>query len=324
MDGDLRHDDPGLRAIYRRAGVRTICYVPIVFRDEPLGLLVLYHLDRLRVDGRRDRPRPRLRRPHGDRHRQRPAGRIDADAGRPPAGDLRARRPAQPPPGRRRHRPGDRGRGAAGSSTTTRSGSTGSTTTPGMCEPIAFQGTFLGATDPDPATLRVADRRGPDRLGRRARRVPPARRCRRTTRATLVVRSTDGPESMLARADDLRGTRPRRHRRLEGTGATGSTPDDETTLTIFAGLCRPGAGQRHEHRAAAAPAGRARAPARRPATPARGQRAPAVDARPGRRAGPHRRLAPGDRPVRLADHLPGGPAPPASAARSSRATGSPI
>ena len=43
LDKRLRGVLPKLRAVYRRAGIRTICFVPIVFRDEPLGLLVLYH-----------------------------------------------------------------------------------------------------------------------------------------------------------------------------------------------------------------------------------------------------------------------------------------
>ena len=43
MRGDLNQTVPAVQAIYRSAGIRTICYVPIVFRDEPLGLLVLYH-----------------------------------------------------------------------------------------------------------------------------------------------------------------------------------------------------------------------------------------------------------------------------------------
>ena len=43
MDGDLRYTLPDLREIYLRAGIRTICFVPIVFGGEPQGLLVLYH-----------------------------------------------------------------------------------------------------------------------------------------------------------------------------------------------------------------------------------------------------------------------------------------
>ena len=43
MRGDLSQTLPEIEQIYRRAGIRTICYVPIVFHNEPLGLLVLYH-----------------------------------------------------------------------------------------------------------------------------------------------------------------------------------------------------------------------------------------------------------------------------------------
>ena len=46
MRGDLQQTLPAIRRIYRRAGIRTICYVPIVFHNEPLGLLVLYHHSR--------------------------------------------------------------------------------------------------------------------------------------------------------------------------------------------------------------------------------------------------------------------------------------
>ena len=34
--------DP-VRDIYRRNGIRSVCFAPIIFRGEPLGLLVLYH-----------------------------------------------------------------------------------------------------------------------------------------------------------------------------------------------------------------------------------------------------------------------------------------
>jgi diguanylate cyclase (GGDEF)-like protein len=32
-----------IRDIYRRDGIASVCFIPIVFRDEPLGVLVLYH-----------------------------------------------------------------------------------------------------------------------------------------------------------------------------------------------------------------------------------------------------------------------------------------
>jgi diguanylate cyclase (GGDEF)-like protein len=43
MRGDLSGTVPAVQVIYERAGIRTVCFVPIVFHDEPLGLLSLYH-----------------------------------------------------------------------------------------------------------------------------------------------------------------------------------------------------------------------------------------------------------------------------------------
>jgi diguanylate cyclase (GGDEF)-like protein len=43
MRGDLNQTLPEVQEKYLRAGIQTICYVPIVFQHEPLGLLVLYH-----------------------------------------------------------------------------------------------------------------------------------------------------------------------------------------------------------------------------------------------------------------------------------------
>ncbi|MEX1170603.1 MAG: EAL domain-containing protein [Chloroflexota bacterium] len=43
MRGDLSGTLPAVQVKYERAGIRTVCFVPIVFHDEPLGLLTLYH-----------------------------------------------------------------------------------------------------------------------------------------------------------------------------------------------------------------------------------------------------------------------------------------
>ena len=43
LGGELQGTLPDVRERYLAAGIRTICYVPIVFGDETLGLLVLYH-----------------------------------------------------------------------------------------------------------------------------------------------------------------------------------------------------------------------------------------------------------------------------------------
>jgi diguanylate cyclase (GGDEF)-like protein len=43
LDRAMRSTTPRLRAVYRSIGIRSVCFVPLVFGDEPLGLLVLYH-----------------------------------------------------------------------------------------------------------------------------------------------------------------------------------------------------------------------------------------------------------------------------------------
>jgi GAF domain-containing protein len=43
MRGDLSGTVPAVQVIYEHAGIRTVCFVPIVFHGEPLGLLSLYH-----------------------------------------------------------------------------------------------------------------------------------------------------------------------------------------------------------------------------------------------------------------------------------------
>jgi len=43
LDPQMRTTTPALRAAYLEIEVRSVCFVPIIFGDEPLGLLVLYH-----------------------------------------------------------------------------------------------------------------------------------------------------------------------------------------------------------------------------------------------------------------------------------------
>ena len=42
-DSQVAEVGPDIREIYARNGILSICFAPIVFRDEPVGLLVLYH-----------------------------------------------------------------------------------------------------------------------------------------------------------------------------------------------------------------------------------------------------------------------------------------
>ena len=46
LDRAMRSTTPQLRAVYQAIGVQSICYVPLVFGDEMLGLLVLYHREK--------------------------------------------------------------------------------------------------------------------------------------------------------------------------------------------------------------------------------------------------------------------------------------
>ena len=43
LDRAMRRTTPALRSVYRAIGIGSICFVPLVYGDEVLGLLVLYH-----------------------------------------------------------------------------------------------------------------------------------------------------------------------------------------------------------------------------------------------------------------------------------------
>ena len=102
-----------------------------------------------------------------------------------------------------------------------------------MCEPIAFQGVFLGATNPDPETLRVAVGRGLTGWVAAHGEIGPARR--RLERPAHAGRPLDRRPGVDApRADDVRGTVHGVDRHLEA-GRDRFDADDETTLSIFAG-----------------------------------------------------------------------------------------
>ena len=154
MDGDLSSTLPDLREIYLGAGIRTICFVPIVFGGESLGLLVLYHHHAVPVDPGRDGPGSGLRRPHGDGHRQRPAGRIHADVGRPPALDLRPGPAPEPDPRRAAASVAPSSPRRADSSTTTPSASIASTMSPARA-----------SRSPSRARSRARNTRPPPRSG---------------------------------------------------------------------------------------------------------------------------------------------------------------
>ncbi len=102
-----------------------------------------------------------------------------------------------------------------------------------MCEPIAFQGTFLGTRSPTRPALRVPIGQGLTGLGRRERPIAPARRRRRRTRAASSSAIRAAPESILivpmTVEDIVHGLVV-----VSAIGRDRFDADDETTLTIFA------------------------------------------------------------------------------------------
>ncbi len=102
-----------------------------------------------------------------------------------------------------------------------------------MCEPIAFQGTFLGMSDPEPSMLRVAI--GEGLTGWVAEHAETIRISDAAADPrSVIVRTEDGPESMLLVPMTFDGV-------VHGVivvskeGRDRFDADDETTLAIFAG-----------------------------------------------------------------------------------------
>jgi diguanylate cyclase (GGDEF)-like protein len=232
LRGDFATTLPELRAIYQREGIRTICFVPIVFRDVPLGLLVLYHTS----DYAWTTDETDLARAFADHMATSIGNARLLESTRTMTDRLRAISELAGRLNRHQDLEGIARAIVAGARTlidhdTIRVYRVDRETA--MCEPIAFQGTFLGATDPDPEMLRVAIGTGLTgwvaahgesvRLGDAG-----------TDPRTLVIRETGAPESMLLVPMLFDGT-------VHGIivvskdGADRFDADDETTLAIFAG-----------------------------------------------------------------------------------------
>ncbi|MEP6638444.1 MAG: diguanylate cyclase, partial [Chloroflexota bacterium] len=231
LSGDLATTLPRLRTIYRRAGVRTICFVPIVFRDVPLGLLVLYH----NTDHAWTAEETDLARAFADHMATAIGNARLAESTRTMTDRLRAISELAGRLNRLQDVEGIAQAIVAEARNlidhdTIRVYRVDHDT--GMCEPIAFQGVFLGASDPAPSMLRVAIGTGLTGWvaahGETVRLGDAGRDPR-----TLVVRST-GPESMLLVPMLFDGV-------VHGVivvskdGLDRFDADDETTLRIFAG-----------------------------------------------------------------------------------------
>lgn len=155
LDRAMRATTPTLRRVYRSIGVRTVCYVPLVFGGETLGLLVLYHPEP--YDWTADERA--LARAFGDHMATAIGSARLADSGRTLASRLTSIAELA---GRLGHLQDLDGIAWAIVNEARRLIDHDTIRVyrvdheAGTCEPVAFQGTFLGSQNPDPADLRVA------------------------------------------------------------------------------------------------------------------------------------------------------------------------
>ena len=221
-----------LREMYRRADIVTVCFVPLIFRDEPLGLLVLYHTA-----------------PYEWSTDERELARSFADGMAAAIGStklfdsvqsLAARLNAIQDLAVRLNHIQDVT--AIAETIVAEAGLLLQFDTirvyridhaNGICEPIAFQGRFMGVEHPAPELLRVAVGTGLTgwvAANNVAVVVPDAALDPRS----LTVGTTTGPESMLlvpmSFEDRVLGVIV-----VSQLGADRFDADDETTLSIFAG-----------------------------------------------------------------------------------------
>ena len=177
LDRAMRTTTPELRAVYRSIGVRSVCFVPLVFGDEALGLLVLYHREAYAWT-----PDERaLARAFGDQMATAIGGARLADSRRTLADRLTSIAELTGRLSQLRDQEAIAWAIVAEAKRlsdhdTIRVYRVDHET--GMCEPLAFEGTFLGATDAGAREPARPDRQGPHGLGRGARPPRPARRRR--------------------------------------------------------------------------------------------------------------------------------------------------
>ena len=223
---------PELRAVYRSAGIRTICFVPIVFRDEPLGLLVLYH----HTDYPWTTDETQLARAFADHMATAIGNARLTESTQTLAGRLRA---ISELAGRLNRLNDVEGIGAAIVAEarnlidhdTIRVYRVDHET--GMCEPVAFQGTFMGVQRPEPEMLRIAVGRG--LTGWVAAHGESVRTGNAAAdRRSVQVGTSDQPESMLL-VPMIYETTVHGVLIVSKDGQDQFDGDDETTMTIFAG-----------------------------------------------------------------------------------------
>jgi diguanylate cyclase (GGDEF)-like protein len=231
LDRAMRSTTPSLREVYKAIGVGSVCFIPLVYGSDVLGLLVLYHRE---AYGWTASERG-LARAFGD-HMATAIGTANlADSRR----GLADRLSSIAELAGRLNGLHDRAAIAAAiveeakrliAHDTIRVYHVDHST--GMCEPIAFEGTFLGTTEPDMETLRMPIGQGLTGW------VAANGRALRLSDATKDPRSVvlgDGavPESMLVvpmiQEQLVRGVIV-----VSEPGTDRFDADDEVTLTIFA------------------------------------------------------------------------------------------
>ena len=230
LDRDMRSTTAGLREVYRTIGVGSVCFVPLVYGDDVLGLLVLYH-----------------REPYGWTPSERGLARAFGDHMATAIGTARlvdARRGLADRLSSIAELAGrlnglhDRASIAAAiveeakrliEHDTVRVYHVDHAT--GMCEPIAFEGTFLGSTEPDMETLRMPI--GSGLTGWVAAHGRALRLGDATSDPRVMVVGERRPESMLivpmTQDDRVLGVIV-----VSAFGIDRFDNEDEVTLTIFA------------------------------------------------------------------------------------------
>ena len=231
LDRAMRSTTPKLRAVYRSIGVRSVCYVPLVFGDEPLGLLVLYHREAYAWTS----DERALARAFGDQMATAIGGARLADSRRTLADRLTSIAELT---GRLSQLRDQEAIAWAIVAEAKRLSDHDTIRVyridheNGMCEPLAFEGTFLGTATPALESLRVPVGKGLTgwvaKHGRPVRLGDAARDPR-----GWVVGTTDEPESILIvpmlQQNVVEGVIV-----VTALGRDRFDSDDEVTLAIFA------------------------------------------------------------------------------------------
>jgi diguanylate cyclase (GGDEF)-like protein/excisionase family DNA binding protein len=223
---------PEMREVYARNGIASLCFVPAIFRGAPLALLVLYHNT-----------------PHHWTPEEEAVARSFGDTIATAIGNARLMASVEDLAARLRaiqdlsaRLSGIQDVRGIGETIVSEARSLIAYDTvrvyrvdheTGWCEPIAFQGVFMGRPDPEPELLRV--RIGEGLTGWVAEHGEPLLLGdAHADQRSLIVGETSGPESMLVVPMTYEG-KVRGMVVASRLGADRFGPDDETTLSIFAG-----------------------------------------------------------------------------------------